>query len=280
PDLEDPLEVRHDLGAVGGVAHHRPLVGVLVPGDDHVVHDAARLVADEAVPALARFHLRYVARDQQIDELLGLLAREAEAAHVGDVEEGSEVAALVMLLDDGGVDQRHFPPGERHHPRAAGDVKVVEGRALQFGRGSVGNGGLGHVASVRPTARAVNAGAGAPASGDAGGAGGPGVPAIGGADGVVAPIHPGHAVAGNLSRSGIPSAVGAFGVTGITPRRQSSSRVARAALATGRTAGERSYHGPALRLLGEPLCTERQGEATTLTTPGLCMRNRLKAASM
>ncbi len=51
-----------------------------------------------------------------------------ELAHVRDVEDAAVRAHGAVLRDHALVLDRHLPAGEGHHPRAGGDVAVVERR--------------------------------------------------------------------------------------------------------------------------------------------------------
>ena len=51
--------------------------------------------------------------------------------HVRDVERAGVLADRAVLLDHALVLHGHVPAGERHHPRAEGDVAVVQRRAAE-----------------------------------------------------------------------------------------------------------------------------------------------------
>ena len=79
------VEPGDDLLAVGGVDHHRPAVGPAV--DEHVVADAALLVADQAVADLEVLHRGGVVGVDVLDQVERVRPAEREPAHVADVEQ-------------------------------------------------------------------------------------------------------------------------------------------------------------------------------------------------
>jgi hypothetical protein len=103
-------------------------------GDDGVVDGAALLIGEDREGAGAVLEAHDVGDDEGLEEGDGLAAHEAEAAHVGDVEEAALGAAV-----NGGVHDRvlvldgHAPASERHHLAAVGDVEIVERRLLELG---------------------------------------------------------------------------------------------------------------------------------------------------
>jgi hypothetical protein len=70
-----------------------------------------------------------VSRQYFIEKGLGVFAGEAEAAHVGDVEEAAAVASLIVFVDDRAIEKGHFPAGEIYHLGFCGNVKIVERRS-------------------------------------------------------------------------------------------------------------------------------------------------------
>ena len=143
--LVEGLHVRLDVGEVlVPAASVDDEVYVLVGdlGDDGVVDGAAFLVGEDGERAGAVLEAGDVGDDEGLEEGDGPAALEAEAAHVGDVEEAAVGAAVDGGLHDGVlVLDGHAPPGERHHLAAVGDVEVVERRLLELGprrlRGSI-----------------------------------------------------------------------------------------------------------------------------------------------
>ena len=135
--LVEGLHVRLDVGEVlVPAASVDDEVYVLVGdlGDDGVVDGAAFLVGEDGERAGAVLEARDVGDDEGLKEGDGPAALEAEAAHVGDVEEAAVGAAVDGGLHDGVlVLDGHAPPGERHHLAAVGDVEVVERRLLELG---------------------------------------------------------------------------------------------------------------------------------------------------
>src|SRR5262249_59971391 len=63
-----------------------------------------------------------------LQELRRARALDLELAHVRDVEDAAVGSYRLVLWDDAFVLDRHLPAGERNHPRAEGDVRVVERR--------------------------------------------------------------------------------------------------------------------------------------------------------
>lgn len=107
------------------------LVGDL--GNDGVVDGAAAVVGEDGERPGAVLERRDVGDDEGLEEGDGLAAVEAEAAHVGDVEEAAVGAAVEGGVHDGVlVLDGHAPPGERHHLPAVRDVEVVQRRLLQL----------------------------------------------------------------------------------------------------------------------------------------------------
>ena len=53
-------------------------------------------------------------------------AAQVDGAHVRHVEHAGVTTHGVVLLDLGAVGDRHVPAAEVHHPRAGGDVEVME----------------------------------------------------------------------------------------------------------------------------------------------------------
>lgn len=135
--LVEGLHVRPDVGEVlvpaSGVDDEVDvLVGDL--GDDGVVDGAALLVGEDGERAGAVPERGDVGDDEGLEEGDGVAALEAEAAHVGDVEEAGVGAAVDGGVHDGVlVLDGHAPAGERHHLAAVGDVEVVERRLLELG---------------------------------------------------------------------------------------------------------------------------------------------------
>ena len=151
-DRVRPLD-REQRALAGEVAHVRagylaflepPEVGSEVPGvddeqvpelaepvRDQVVDDAAPLVRQERVLRLARLDPVEVVRDEPLQELVRPRPLDLELSHVRHVEHACVGTHRPVLLDHARVLDGHLPSGERDHPRAEGDVTVVERRALK-----------------------------------------------------------------------------------------------------------------------------------------------------
>ena len=132
---------RAQVGDVGvlaaGVDDEEQVVGA--PRHHQVVEDAAGVVGEERVALLALGQADDVDRHQRLERGRGVVADQAQLAHVRDVEQRRRLAALAMLGEDAGrVRDRHVVAGERHHLRAELDVQRVQRRLQQ--RGGVGSG--------------------------------------------------------------------------------------------------------------------------------------------
>ena len=141
--LQVRADVRQVLVPAPGVYHQVDVV-VSHLGHHGIVDGAAALVGEDGEGPGARAKAGDVSDDEGLEEWGAIAAAEAEAAHVGDVEEAGGGAAV-----EGGVHdrvlvlQRHAPPGERHHFAAVLDVEVVERRLLELHRLRSGGGGEG-----------------------------------------------------------------------------------------------------------------------------------------
>jgi len=103
-------------------------------GDDGVVDGAALVVGEDGERAGAVPERGDVGDDEGLEERDGVAAPEAEAAHVGHVEEPAVGAAVDGGVHDGvPVLDGHAPAGERHHLAAVRDVEVVQRRLLELG---------------------------------------------------------------------------------------------------------------------------------------------------
>ena len=122
---ERPQDVRAVLRDVRRVHDHEEfrLAGAI---HDHVVHDRAALVAEEAVARLADRESGDVARDEALDVRPRAFPGEKEFAHVREVEEARARPHGPVLDDDAVVLDRHLVSGERDHLRAERDVPVIE----------------------------------------------------------------------------------------------------------------------------------------------------------
>ena len=93
---------------------------------DQVVDDAAALVRQQRVLRLAVGQLREVVREEALQELELSRAFDVDLAHVRDVEDAAVAPDGEMLRDHTLVLDGHVPACERHHPRAEGDVAIVQ----------------------------------------------------------------------------------------------------------------------------------------------------------
>ena len=93
---------------------------------DQVVDDAAALVREQRVLRLAVTELREVVREEALQELELGRAFDVDLAHVRDVEDAAVAPDGEMLGDHALVLDGHVPACERHHPRAEGDVAIVQ----------------------------------------------------------------------------------------------------------------------------------------------------------
>lgn len=90
------------------------------------------LVAHEAVTDLAIFHSGDVVSADLLQEGKGIVAGEAEAGHVADVEEASVASNREMFFHNARVDDWHHPACKLDH--AGTEVKVL---LIQRGFGDV-----------------------------------------------------------------------------------------------------------------------------------------------
>ena len=99
--------------------------------DQQVVERAAVLGAHRAVEHLAGVQAGDLVGHKALQKLQRLRPFHVYLAHVADVEEPGRPAHRLVLLQDGAVLDRHFPPGEVHQPAAAGGVEIAKRGALQ-----------------------------------------------------------------------------------------------------------------------------------------------------
>src|SRR2546430_12988158 len=122
----EPLEVLLAIRSIDD--DEEPLA---TPVNDEVVDDPTLLVAQEVVLGLAVDERRDVVGDQVLEERRRRLPRDAEAAHVRDVEQAGGAADREMLVSDVADMLGHLPAAEIDHARAERDVAVAERRAPQ-----------------------------------------------------------------------------------------------------------------------------------------------------
>lgn len=106
-----------------------------------VINRPSLLIGEHGQRPRAGLEAGDVGDHQLLKERDAVLALEAEAAHVGDIEEAAVGAAVEGGVHDGVlVLDRHRPAGEGDHLAAILHVEVVEGRLLEFGFGGSGDG--------------------------------------------------------------------------------------------------------------------------------------------
>ncbi len=125
-----PLPV---LLAVGGVDDEQEVVA-----SEHiqvgVVDGAAVLVGDDRILGMARHQCPGIVGQRLEEERFGAAAGDAEAAHVGDVEQSGMAARGEVLADDPGrVLHRHVPAAEPDHLGARRLVPAVQDGFLKRG---------------------------------------------------------------------------------------------------------------------------------------------------
>ena len=130
---QPPLEPIDDLRAVRGVDDDLKRRRVVVDRsvdreaiDEHVVEDAAAVVAHEAVADLPGPHVGDAAGDRGVEEAGRVGAEEPQPTHVRDVEHADRRARGQVFGGDRRVLDRHFPAGKVDHPPAVGDVPIEE----------------------------------------------------------------------------------------------------------------------------------------------------------
>lgn len=114
------------LGDHGGVDDEE--VGVFGGAvGDEVVDDAAVLVEEEGVVALAGGEFFEVVGEDGVKPCGGVFAGDDDLAHVGDVEDAGFLADGGVLAEDGAVLDGHVPAGEGDEAGAEGQVGGFEG---------------------------------------------------------------------------------------------------------------------------------------------------------
>jgi hypothetical protein len=107
---------------------------------EEVVEDAAVGLAQDRVLRAVRGDLGDVVGEDPLQEGLGVLARGADLAHVGDVEEAGLGADGHVLLADALVLHGHLPSRERDQLGTERGVAVVQGRTAKGVGGGRGHG--------------------------------------------------------------------------------------------------------------------------------------------
>ena len=123
-----PCDPRHDLGTIRCVHDHaKP---VRPPVDQHIVQNAAALVADQSISDLALLHRRGVVGENPLDQVQRVRPLEPQPAHVTDVKNPRRRSDRLMFLNDAAVLNRHVPAGEIDYASAVGHVPIIERSAL------------------------------------------------------------------------------------------------------------------------------------------------------
>lgn len=139
--LSDVLQI---LVPAPGI-HHQIHMVILHLRNHRVIDRPALLVGEHRQRPRAVLEPGHVGDDQALEERDAVVAVQAEAAHVGHVEEAAVGAAVEGGVHDGVlVLDRHRPSGEGDHLAAVLHVEVVEGRLLE----AIGGGGGGEGAAV------------------------------------------------------------------------------------------------------------------------------------
>ena len=123
--LQRFVQVLEILVGVGGV-HHQQIAVLLKEIQVRVVHRAAVFVGDDAVLCHVQIQCADVAGQHVLQKRLALRTGDAQAAHVGHVEQAAHLTGVQMLGNDAaGVLDGHFPSAEVHQLRAGGYVGVI-----------------------------------------------------------------------------------------------------------------------------------------------------------
>jgi Uma2 family endonuclease len=130
--IPDPGEIAQLAGPV----HHDHVAVRPQAIDDEVVQDAALVVQEEAVTALARGQGVQVLGHYAVQGVLGASALEQELAHVADVEDAGPGAGLGMLGHDALVLHGHVETGEGGHLGLVGAVPGRERRCPKLFHGN------------------------------------------------------------------------------------------------------------------------------------------------
>ena len=126
------------LVLVAAVDHEQKVVGREAV-DEHVVHERPVRSRQRGVVRLVHLQPRGVVAGNVLHGSQGVLAGDLDLAHVRDVEEPGGRPHGQMLGDDARVFDRHFPPGEGHHPGAESDVGCVKRGLLEGGASRLGH---------------------------------------------------------------------------------------------------------------------------------------------
>jgi hypothetical protein len=133
-----------DVGFLGGPVDDEVEM-VAAPGRHQVVEDAGILGEQQRVAQPAFLEDPEVGGKQGLEPLFRVGAGDDQLAHMADVEQTGALARPAMLGDDPLILDRHRIAGERDHPRAAGDMPVVQRKNAVCGR-------VAHVQSLQGVA--------------------------------------------------------------------------------------------------------------------------------
>src|SRR5690606_8052749 len=118
---------------VRGVDDEQEMV-VREPVDEQIVDEGALRRGERGILRLADLQLRDVVAGQVLERRERVAPGHLDLAHVADIEEACPGANGQVLVRDAAVLDGHFPPAERHHPGAKGEMAGVERRSAQGGR--------------------------------------------------------------------------------------------------------------------------------------------------
>ena len=134
--LDDPGEVLLDIRGVDD--EEEVVLGE--PVHQHVVHEGPGRRRQARVVGLPDLQARGIVGADPLDGGEGVLARQFDLAHVGDVEQAGPRAHREVLLRQAGILHRHVPAGKRHHAGAECPVTGVQGCLFQWSVGCVAHG--------------------------------------------------------------------------------------------------------------------------------------------
>jgi hypothetical protein len=140
--ISDPFEI---AVLATGIDHQIEAVIVGTPGHQ-VINDPALMVQEQAVAQLSRLQADEIAGRDLFEGCQGRNAAQARLPHMGHIKQPCLLASPKMLGQDTVlVLHRHLVPGKGHHPRAKGEMSIIERRALK--------GWIGHWDSETQTGR-------------------------------------------------------------------------------------------------------------------------------
>ena len=128
--VEHPGEILLDVRCVDD--HH---IGIGQMVDEDIIHNPAVGPAQQRVVRLALVNRRDILGGDVLKERQRGAALDFDLAHVADIEQAGGVANRVVLVHDPAILDWHLPATELDHPRAQGDVAIVERRSFELRRG-------------------------------------------------------------------------------------------------------------------------------------------------